>query len=226
MTTDLNGGPAFPAAALSNEGTIDRQGMTLHDYFMAHAPAEPQPWFQPATPPRPVPRQISADEFEDVNAQQEWEAVQSDTLSRKMVQSPAVLAALAENQALIKAGKAWDEEHKKQRWIQWPAAWADAMLKQRRVSKPLVHDSLDSLLSGAQGRRPLARLEGRPVFEGDTLYDRHGERLTAHSYEKPGFPLLMVPIDNDSDHRSTSWATDTHQDGKQVLFWTNPKDAQ
>ncbi|WP_454056859.1 hypothetical protein [Cupriavidus sp. Marseille-Q8015] len=74
-------------------------------------------------------------------------------------------------------------------------------------------------------RTPIVELEGRPIFEGDTLYDRHGERMTAHSYDQPGFPLLMVPIDHDSNHRSTSWATDTHQDGTQVLFWTNPKDA-
>lgn len=28
-------------------------GMTLRDYFAAHAPAEPQSWFEPTMPPGP-----------------------------------------------------------------------------------------------------------------------------------------------------------------------------
>jgi hypothetical protein len=80
----------------------------LRDYFMAHAPVEPQQWFRPlmkSERPEPV--------MGDANmSSPEWDQFpkNSDDIS------------------------AWDEERKKQLYIQWPAAWADEMLKQR--SKP------------------------------------------------------------------------------------------
>jgi hypothetical protein len=76
MSTQRNdGGPAFPIGSTPEEWG---NGATLRDYFIAHAPAEPQPWFDPV-----LPKDYSA------------------------------------------------EKYIKQRYIQWPAAWADAMIAER-----------------------------------------------------------------------------------------------
>lgn len=91
-------GPAFPCEytgfvryANGSDGVVEvrHNGMSLRDYFIAHAPAEPQPWFEPVMttlrPPNPGNMQ-----------------------------------------------NRWDYEYDKQRYIQWPAAWADAMLEARK----------------------------------------------------------------------------------------------
>jgi hypothetical protein len=59
MSADKTGGSAFPKQPIwrtpdGMEITMDQGGMTLRDYFIAHAPAEPQPWFAPVMPPKPV----------------------------------------------------------------------------------------------------------------------------------------------------------------------------
>jgi len=40
MSTDTGGGPAFPLVA----NNWHRTGMTLRDYFAAHAPEPPESW--------------------------------------------------------------------------------------------------------------------------------------------------------------------------------------
>lgn len=77
-------------------------GMSLRDFFIAHAPAEPQPWFEPKVPPRP-------------------EGEKPSTASSVLLGLPP---------------SAWEIERAKQRYIQWPAAWADAMLAERERVKP------------------------------------------------------------------------------------------
>ncbi len=78
------------------------QGLNLRDYFIAHAPAEPQGWFQPVMDSeRPEPCWGDARPDDDY---------------------PINSGAIA----------AWDREKVRQKYIQWPAAWADAMLEQRR----------------------------------------------------------------------------------------------
>ena len=70
--------------------------MSLRDYFIAHAPAEPQCWFVPEMPPRP-------------------EAITEDgrCVNAKSIDD-------------------YDREYNKQRFVQWPAAWADAMIEARK----------------------------------------------------------------------------------------------
>ena len=54
-----DGGPAFPRAEVKDTAmgfqviTGWCPGMSLRDYFIAHAPAKPQEWFWPDIPPRP-----------------------------------------------------------------------------------------------------------------------------------------------------------------------------
>ncbi|PKL40915.1 MAG: hypothetical protein CVV44_04150 [Spirochaetae bacterium HGW-Spirochaetae-1] len=74
-------------------------GMSLRDYFIAHAPAEPQPWFTPIMDiKRPQPH------FDSSRS--------GNCLNRMALDS-------------------WDNEYDKQRHLQWPVAWADAMLAAR-----------------------------------------------------------------------------------------------
>ena len=105
MNTKYTGGPAFPSGdeeikhsqeygySIIRESRALHEGMTLRDYFMAHAPAEPQPWFIPEMPPEP-----DLGKFFDEHS-------------------------------------AWVAEQYKQRYVQWPAAWADEMLKARDREK-------------------------------------------------------------------------------------------
>lgn len=115
MSQDKSG-PAFPVQDMSK---YQVHGMTLRDYFIAHAPVEPQPWFIPVTPPRPV-----------VGV---W--VSSDGLrkytSKEVAYDREQGFFRPFNQDEIEA---WLQDFKKQKYTQWPAAWADEMIQQR--SKP------------------------------------------------------------------------------------------
>ena len=93
-----DGGPAFPVPLNPGQpwqGMAPCDGMTLRDYFIAHAPAEPQRWFKPKQPQQPVREQ-----FESYASYQ-------------------------------RAFDAWLDDCNKQLYVEWPAAWADEMLKAR-----------------------------------------------------------------------------------------------
>lgn len=108
------GGRAFPHDR--DAEFYGRSGMSLRDYFIAHAPAEPQPWFKPAMSfDRPEDRFVSEDGKEEFKTAREAEHACGDCYvnTREAAQQE------------------WDAEYAKQRYIQWPAAWADAMLAER-----------------------------------------------------------------------------------------------
>lgn len=44
--------PVYPTG--DHSGIAPGGGMSIRTYLAAHAPAEPQPWFTPTMPPRPV----------------------------------------------------------------------------------------------------------------------------------------------------------------------------
>lgn len=89
-----DGGPAFPIETQKDsEGWIQRygsDGMSLRDYFAAHAPAEPGWWFDP------VMDTEKPDDYADTAAIRSWE-----------------------------------DRRNRERWIQWPYAWADLQIAQR-----------------------------------------------------------------------------------------------
>jgi len=97
-----DGGPAFPRAEVKDTAmgfqviTGWCPGMSLRDYFIAHAPAYPQQWFLPEMPPQP--NEIIEDGL--------------------CTNSNEILA--------------YDREYDKQRYIQWPSAWADEQIKARK----------------------------------------------------------------------------------------------
>jgi hypothetical protein len=122
MSTQRNdGGPAFPFLELDGAGSAYQQnpGMTLRDYFIAHAPAEPQPWFEPVMPACPS------------------EAPYVNLAGTKFfAHSQAAFEACGKGGYRSSNDKAiadWQVEHSKRRYTQWPAAWADEMLKAREA---------------------------------------------------------------------------------------------
>ena len=90
-------------------------GMSVRTYLMAHAPAEPQPWFEPYMPKKPDPTIWIGESGNKYHSRLDAERAEGDEFVRP-VNSEAIAA--------------WEQEKKKQRYIQWPAAWADEMMKQ------------------------------------------------------------------------------------------------
>lgn len=106
---------------------------TLHDYFMAHAPVEPHDWFEPVTAmPRP-----EAPPYLDRKTLSPAEKAELDDWQEMIctvdLQQPRIRAHCEARDAYGKAEQAWNREAKKQRSVQWPAAWADAMMKAREA---------------------------------------------------------------------------------------------
>lgn len=88
----------------------------LRDYFIAHAPAEPQWWFRPVMrTPRPKTRFVGENGTEYIDRMTAEKACGEDGW----------------NNPNHEAQGEWDVELKKQLYIQWPAAWADEMMKAR-----------------------------------------------------------------------------------------------
>jgi hypothetical protein len=109
-----DGGSAFPSAG--SKLAQKTAGMSLRDYFIAHAPAEPQSWFKPQMDePRPTPL---------------WTDDSDETRTFETV-SEAEVACDYYHDANERAIIQWDADYDKQRFIQWPIAWADAMLAER-----------------------------------------------------------------------------------------------
>ena len=131
MSNQIKTLPAFPqhgwAASeetnrrMQDEGKV---GMSLRDYFIAHAPAEPQPWFMPSMPPAPdLSIWIG-------NSGKKYDGERAAMSSEEGVQGGV-------RPANKDAYESWRNEQAKQRYVQWPAAWADEMLKQREVNHGL-----------------------------------------------------------------------------------------
>lgn len=124
MGAKATGGPAFPHKEYSG---MTASGATLHDYFMAHAPEQPQSWFIPEMPACPVVpsiRSVSHTPFRvDLLVQEDFAAEDQSHEARKW---------FAAREEAEDAQAAWQAEFRKQLCIQWPSAWADAMLEKRK----------------------------------------------------------------------------------------------
>ncbi len=99
-------------------------GLTRREYFAARAPADPQAWFEPVLPtPRPsLPDRFLLPPEVRKDIEVAWDAGCDPTLP----EAEAWLEMYAEAQKTLVA---WDNERLKQRLIQWPWTWADAVLK-------------------------------------------------------------------------------------------------
>ena len=135
MSKIETGGPAFPNPALADANFcphFDMSGMTLRDYFMAHAPAEPQRWFKPKIAPKPNEplklHDMSEQEQEDFAA---WD---SHVIDVAEIKCPRVQDYAMAMEGYHAAQNEWELMWQKQRHVQWPAAWADEMLKAREAA--------------------------------------------------------------------------------------------
>lgn len=123
MSNKDNSGPAFPVPDPFRLKPQNEQqmvqfagGMSLRDYFIAHAPDHPHPWFTPVMPPCPDGSiWVSDDGMRKYTNHADAFANEGDSCTRF-------------NQDAIDA---WTAERDKQRFVQWPAAWADAQLAAR-----------------------------------------------------------------------------------------------
>lgn len=124
------GGPAFPATEEHgcNSGWT---GMDLRDYFIAHAPAEPQPWFFCVMPPPPRRRMGKPDDI--TKEEREELAAWGDVIDAIDMKQPRARTIAEDWERYRKEEAAWKREQTKQRYIQWPAAWADEMLRARKM---------------------------------------------------------------------------------------------
>lgn len=95
-------------------------------YLMAHAPAEPQPWFHPDMPPAPMapikPKDMSVDER---NQFARW---REGCIPRDLLTEPRVAMYAAVSEVFKDLSREHMREAARQQLIQWPAAWADAVL--------------------------------------------------------------------------------------------------
>lgn len=129
MATDT-GGPAFP----SYDGAI--LGVTVRDYFVAHAPAEPWPDFYPAMsgrpeqpPSTPVGNEGDAPSAYELDRLHAWRMddftpLPTSTKERFSCWMDAV-------RAYRKAVGEYEKERERQRRIQWPEYWADLRIARR-----------------------------------------------------------------------------------------------
>ena len=125
MSTKGDGGPAFPCG---EHGTV-LGGMTLRDYFIAHAPSSPQPWFSPSMPDCPeLPRryaELSQPQREQLEGLGDWlEEADCD---------PVVVDFARRYKEAAKAQEEWGKSLEKERLMQWPLAWADEMISRRKA---------------------------------------------------------------------------------------------
>jgi hypothetical protein len=103
------------------------QGLTIREYFIAHAPSEPQSWFEPVLPSAagmwqvPDPSELNGQDKAD------WESEKFDYEPDSC--SDTLKDFMRRIDDAYDAKKAYENECKKQRYIQWPIAWADAMIE-------------------------------------------------------------------------------------------------
>lgn len=112
---ESNTAPALPADTI-----------TLRDYFAAHAPATHASWFKPKLTPAPaMPNHKTAPGPIRVEL-----GLWANGAAPK---TPAAIEWVEEFNKAREALDAWELEKTRQFSIQWPFAWADALLEARGV---------------------------------------------------------------------------------------------
>lgn len=117
MSIKNDGGPAFPMIRdmRSNPDWDYHEGMTLRDYFAAHAPATPWPFYAPVMPEQP---DLGPPVGEDGTEYADWKEAERETADCWSYKNQS-------------AFDQWKVERLRQHWIQWPWFYADAMLAER-----------------------------------------------------------------------------------------------
>lgn len=127
-----DGGQAFPSPAIKNDAgqfiIKPQTGMTLRDYFAAHAPSQPQPWFKPIVSKCP---------------ERAWESTDGSVKFASVQEAEKAMGEFGEfHDANAEAIREWGNEFDKQQWLQWPFAWADEQIKQRNRAIPVLTEEV------------------------------------------------------------------------------------
>lgn len=92
-------------------------------YLMAHAPAEPQLWFKPAMPPCPELPKFT--EITDPAVRTDVITADHGDTDPETAEGEAFMTRRREAATAIRQ---WQRENERQRLIQWPRGWADAVM--------------------------------------------------------------------------------------------------
>lgn len=105
------------------------RGLNKLEYFAAHAPAEPL-WEFDVQMIMERPKLPDGEEFnDDRKLREEWNHLKNhDGEDYGRTITRAVRAAYEKRNEVAKQIVRWDDEKKRQRLIQWPWAWARAVL--------------------------------------------------------------------------------------------------
>jgi len=99
-------------------------GITLRMYLIAHAPEEPQDWFQPSgiepVPPQPLRPSMTEHEVYELEDHNDGDG---------QATTPCVVAYVAACDEYRKAVQRISKEREMQSYIQWPGAWADKQIE-------------------------------------------------------------------------------------------------
>ncbi|TWI52740.1 hypothetical protein IQ22_03116 [Pseudomonas duriflava] len=87
----------------------------LLSHFMMHAPAEPQAWFKPVMPPCPP---------------EDWRSNDGEKRYDSMTNAMEACGSNGCQDMNRAARELWKEVEAKQRYVQWPRAWAQAQIDQ------------------------------------------------------------------------------------------------
>ncbi len=129
--------PAFPSVFEHDGQRHIIPGVSAATYLAAHAPAEPQPWFEPVMPKhptRPVRPWSSASELTDAERCEEAD-LDSFSITADEMKEPRVRDYYVAMQAWEEARQDWAREQTKQRYVQWPLAWAREILKTLEIDQ-------------------------------------------------------------------------------------------
>jgi len=131
MTTNIGYEDKYPLASNSD--------ISIRIYFMAHAPVEPQDWFSP-TMPSPMPSLLYPANIKDFRLRQEILSGGEKGIYAHRLSEDAMYW-IAERDKAQKAAEEWTVEYRKQRLIQWPMAWATAMVNEMNRTSKKEQDS-------------------------------------------------------------------------------------
>ena len=120
------------------------------DYFIAHAPEVPAPWFEPSMRPRPIkPMPLKDRKLLEINDQywdeengQWWDdeepkKIVVDDVERDI--SPGEIQSVINYRVALNTYadeiRNWEIDWKKERIFQWPLAWADEMMRRTEANE-------------------------------------------------------------------------------------------
>ena len=117
---------------IGHDGGAVSFNLTVRDYFVAHAPAEPWAWYGPAIPmPPEMPKSADNDAWEFTEDERHLAAGWLVNPVFELTGSPRLDSFREKREAYRDAFTAWNAERERQRCLQWPGFWADQMLAQR-----------------------------------------------------------------------------------------------